>query len=34
VNQHLVFVYGTLRQGGVRAMPEIFPAQSLSVMQT
>jgi gamma-glutamylcyclotransferase (GGCT)/AIG2-like uncharacterized protein YtfP len=25
MNKHLVFVYGTLRQGGVRAMPEIFP---------
>jgi gamma-glutamylcyclotransferase (GGCT)/AIG2-like uncharacterized protein YtfP len=24
-NKHLVFVYGTLRQGGVRAMPELFP---------
>jgi gamma-glutamylcyclotransferase (GGCT)/AIG2-like uncharacterized protein YtfP len=23
--KHLVFVYGTLRQGGVRAMPGIFP---------
>lgn len=26
MNKHLVFVYGTLRQGGVRAMPGIFPA--------
>jgi gamma-glutamylcyclotransferase (GGCT)/AIG2-like uncharacterized protein YtfP len=25
VSKHLVFVYGTLRQGGVRAMPSIFP---------
>ena len=25
MNQHLVFVYGTLRRGGVRAMPLIFP---------
>jgi gamma-glutamylcyclotransferase (GGCT)/AIG2-like uncharacterized protein YtfP len=25
VNKHLVFVYGTLRRGGVRAMPELFP---------
>jgi gamma-glutamylcyclotransferase (GGCT)/AIG2-like uncharacterized protein YtfP len=25
MNKHLVFVYGTLRQGGVRAMPNIFP---------
>lgn len=25
MNEHLVFVYGTLRQGGVRAMPGIFP---------
>jgi gamma-glutamylcyclotransferase (GGCT)/AIG2-like uncharacterized protein YtfP len=25
MNKHLVFVYGTLRQGGVRAMPELFP---------
>jgi gamma-glutamylcyclotransferase (GGCT)/AIG2-like uncharacterized protein YtfP len=24
MNKHLVFVYGTLRQGGVRAMPELF----------
>lgn len=23
--KHLVFVYGTLRQGGVRAMTDIFP---------
>lgn len=23
--KHLVFVYGTLRRGGVRAMPELFP---------
>jgi gamma-glutamylcyclotransferase (GGCT)/AIG2-like uncharacterized protein YtfP len=26
MNNHLVFVYGTLRQGGVRAIPQIFPA--------
>ena len=25
MNKHLVFVYGTLRRGGVRAMPEVFP---------
>ena len=25
MNKHLVFVYGTLRRGGVRAMPTIFP---------
>ena len=25
MSKHLVFVYGTLRQGGVRAMPSIFP---------
>jgi gamma-glutamylcyclotransferase (GGCT)/AIG2-like uncharacterized protein YtfP len=25
MNNHLVFVYGTLRQGGVREMPQIFP---------
>ena len=25
MNKHLVFVYGTLRQGGVRAMPDLFP---------
>lgn len=25
MNQHLVFVYGTLRRGGTRAMPTIFP---------
>ena len=25
MNKHLVFVYGTLRRGGVRAMPDIFP---------
>ncbi|MGB9180354.1 MAG: gamma-glutamylcyclotransferase family protein [Pyrinomonadaceae bacterium] len=25
MNKHLVFVYGTLRQGGVRAMPQLFP---------
>jgi gamma-glutamylcyclotransferase (GGCT)/AIG2-like uncharacterized protein YtfP len=25
MNKHLVFVYGTLRQGGVRAMTDIFP---------
>lgn len=25
MDKHLVFVYGTLRRGGVRAMPEIFP---------
>lgn len=25
MGKHLVFVYGTLRRGGVRAMPELFP---------
>ncbi|HEY0547167.1 MAG TPA: gamma-glutamylcyclotransferase family protein [Pyrinomonadaceae bacterium] len=25
MNRHLVFVYGTLRRGGVRAMPLLFP---------
>lgn len=25
MNEHLVFVYGTLRRGGVRAMPNLFP---------
>jgi gamma-glutamylcyclotransferase (GGCT)/AIG2-like uncharacterized protein YtfP len=25
MNKHLIFVYGTLRQGGLRAMPTIFP---------
>lgn len=25
MGKHLVFVYGTLRRGGVRAMPDIFP---------
>ena len=25
MNKHLVFVYGTLRRGGVRAMSELFP---------
>jgi gamma-glutamylcyclotransferase (GGCT)/AIG2-like uncharacterized protein YtfP len=25
MDKHLVFVYGTLRRGGVRAMPDIFP---------
>ena len=25
MNKHLVFVYGTLRRGGARAMPEVFP---------
>ncbi|HEX8071459.1 MAG TPA: gamma-glutamylcyclotransferase family protein [Pyrinomonadaceae bacterium] len=24
-NKHLVFVYGTLRRGGVRALPGLFP---------
>jgi gamma-glutamylcyclotransferase (GGCT)/AIG2-like uncharacterized protein YtfP len=26
MGEHLVFVYGTLRRGGVRAMPDLFPA--------
>lgn len=25
MDKHFVFVYGTLRRGGVRAMPELFP---------
>lgn len=25
MGKHFVFVYGTLRRGGVRAMPELFP---------
>src|SRR5918999_936653 len=25
MNKQLVFVYGTLRRGGLRAMPDIFP---------
>ena len=25
MNKHLVFVYGTLRRGGLRAMPDVFP---------
>ena len=25
MSEHLVFVYGTLRRGGVRAMPDLFP---------
>jgi gamma-glutamylcyclotransferase (GGCT)/AIG2-like uncharacterized protein YtfP len=25
MNKHLVFVYGTLREGGAQAMPDIFP---------
>jgi gamma-glutamylcyclotransferase (GGCT)/AIG2-like uncharacterized protein YtfP len=25
MNKHLVFVYGTVRRGGLRAMPELFP---------
>ena len=25
MSKHLVFVYGTLRRGGVRAMPDLFP---------
>jgi len=29
MDKHLVFVYGTLRQGGFRAMPSIFPAAKL-----
>ena len=29
MNKHLVFVYGTLREGGVRAMPQLFPAAKL-----
>lgn len=28
MDKHLVFVYGTLRQGGVRAMPGLFPGAS------
>lgn len=26
MSKHLVFVYGTLRRGGIRAMPDLFPA--------
>lgn len=26
MSKHLVFVYGTLRRGGLRSMPELFPA--------
>jgi len=26
MSKHLVFVYGTLRRGGIRAMPGLFPA--------
>lgn len=29
MNKHLVFVYGTLRRGGLRAMPEVFPGAKL-----
>lgn len=29
MNKHLVFVYGTLRQGGLRSMPDIFPGSKL-----
>jgi gamma-glutamylcyclotransferase (GGCT)/AIG2-like uncharacterized protein YtfP len=29
VNRHLVFVYGTLRRGGVRSMPELFRGAKL-----
>ena len=29
MNKQLVFVYGTLRQGGLRAMPELFPGSKL-----
>lgn len=25
MSKHLVFVYGTLRRGGLRSMPELFP---------
>lgn len=25
MGKHLVFVYGTLRRGGLRAMPDVFP---------
>ncbi len=25
MSKHLVFVYGTLKRGGARAMPEVFP---------
>lgn len=25
MNKHQIFVYGTLRQGGLRAMPQLFP---------
>jgi gamma-glutamylcyclotransferase (GGCT)/AIG2-like uncharacterized protein YtfP len=29
MSKHLVFVYGTLRRGGVRAMPDLFPGSKL-----
>lgn len=29
MDRHLVFVYGTLRCGGARAMPELFPDSKL-----
>lgn len=29
MSKHLVFVYGTLRRGGVRALPELFPDSEL-----
>jgi gamma-glutamylcyclotransferase (GGCT)/AIG2-like uncharacterized protein YtfP len=31
---HRVFVYGTLRQGGVRAIPELFPTAEFLGMAT
>lgn len=30
MGKHYVFVYGTLRRGGVRAMPELFPGAELA----
>ncbi|HEX8749061.1 MAG TPA: gamma-glutamylcyclotransferase family protein [Pyrinomonadaceae bacterium] len=29
MSKHLIFVYGTLREGGVRAMPVLFPHSKL-----
>lgn len=29
MSKHLVFVYGTLRRGGLRAMPAVFPGAKL-----
>jgi gamma-glutamylcyclotransferase (GGCT)/AIG2-like uncharacterized protein YtfP len=34
MNQHLVFVYGTLRRGGTRAMSTIFPEATFIAQAT